>query len=72
MDNIIFNNINNYNHSNSCSSKKNSSKDNTTKENKEYIPYMCLDSNNKPSKNCLGGWFYHLSDILLYYIIQSH
>ena len=42
--------------------KKNSSKDNTTKENKEYIPYMCLDSNNKPSKNCLGGWFYHLSD----------
>lgn len=41
---------------------KNSNKNNTTNENKEFIPYMCLDSKNNPSKNCLGGWFYHLSD----------
>ena len=35
---------------------------NENKENKDYIPYMCLDKKNNPSKNCLGGWFYHLSD----------
>ena len=35
---------------------------NENKENKDYIPYMCLDKKNNPSKNCLGGWLYHLSD----------
>ena len=42
-----------------------SKKDNSTNENKEnnkFIPYMCLDEKNNPSKNCLGSWFYHLSD----------
>jgi hypothetical protein len=23
-----------------------------------FIPSMCLDENNQPSKNCYGGWFY--------------
>ena len=34
----------------------------TTNENKEYIPFMCLDEKNNPSKNCIGGWFYRISD----------
>ena len=34
----------------------------TTDENKEYIPFMCLDEKNNPSKNCIGGWFYRISD----------
>ena len=33
----------------------------TRKSNKEYIPYMCLDEKNNPSKNCIGGWFYRTS-----------
>lgn len=27
-------------------------------EQEEFVPYMCYDNNKKPSKNCLGGWFY--------------
>ena len=46
-------------------STRKSNKDTPTKEKKEnndYIPYMCLDEKNNPSKDCLGCWFYHLSD----------
>ena len=28
----------------------------------QFIPYICLDENNNPSKKCVGGWFYHTTD----------
>ena len=31
---------------------------NSSKDNNKYIPFMCLDEKNRPSKNCVGGWFY--------------
>ena len=27
---------------------------------KEFIPSICYDSKDNPSKNCLGGWFYRV------------
>ena len=33
---------------------------NSSKDNKKYIPFMCLDEKKKPSKNCIGGWFYKI------------
>ncbi|KAG4091264.1 hypothetical protein H8356DRAFT_1004086 [Neocallimastix lanati (nom. inval.)] len=27
-------------------------------ENNRFIPYMCVDENDQPSKDCYGGWFY--------------
>jgi len=29
---------------------------------KDFTPYICLDENMKPSKNCIGGWFYRTTD----------
>ena len=35
---------------------------NSSKDKKKFIPYMCLDEKNKPSKYCIGGWFYRIKD----------
>ena len=44
------------------SNNSNDSNDNQENTSKKFIPYMCLDENNNPSKNCLGGWFYSVGD----------
>ena len=31
-------------------------------DNQEFLPYICLDENMQPSKNCIGGWFYKTTD----------
>ena len=31
-------------------------------DNEKFSPYICLDVNMQPSKNCIGGWFYKTTD----------
>ena len=31
-------------------------------EEKPYQPYICLDEKGNPSRKCIGGWTYHVSD----------